>query len=245
MTKVTSAVILAAGLGSRLPSFSKNLPKGFLPIDGVPIIERSIRNLINAGIEKIIIGTGYKSEAYENLMTNFPEIVCKRNMQYSSTGSMFTLYNLRNLVSEDFLLLESDLLYDKAGLESILNHPNKNIILVSGRTGAGDEVFIEVDDDRNLVSMSKNEVELGPVYGELTGISKISQSTFRTMNQYAEQNFDKSPGLDYEYALVGISNIETIYGHKIEDYAWCEIDDQHHLNRAQKVVWPRINQRGG
>lgn len=240
MGKVDCAVILAAGLGSRIASFSKDLPKGFIPIDGTPIIERSIDNLLSTGIRQIVIGTGYKSEAYESLASKYPLIECKRNDQYATTGSMYTLHNLRELVKGDFLLLESDLLYDKAGLEAILTNSKENVILASGPTGSRDEVFIEVDDNFKLKGMSKDKTILGSVYGELTGISKISQTAFAAMNDYARNSFIEIPGLDYEYALVGIRGQENIYVHKIDDYIWCEIDDEQHLARAEKMIYPKI-----
>ena len=54
MTKL--AVILAAGLGSRIKEFSILKPKGFIEINGVSLIERSIKILIDEGISKIYIG---------------------------------------------------------------------------------------------------------------------------------------------------------------------------------------------
>ena len=63
---ITSAVILAAGLGSRLKERTKLQPKGFLELENKSLIERSINKLISCGIENIYIGTGYLSEVYDN-----------------------------------------------------------------------------------------------------------------------------------------------------------------------------------
>ncbi|MBN4049059.1 NTP transferase domain-containing protein [archaeon AH-315-M20] len=54
------AIILAAGIGVRLNSITKNLPKAFIPIDGKPLIEHSLDNLKNAGIKEVIFIIGYK-----------------------------------------------------------------------------------------------------------------------------------------------------------------------------------------
>ena len=64
---IAQAVIMAGGLGSRLGSRTKDMPKGFLEIGGTAIVEQSVRKLIAAGIEEIIIGTGYHKEFYEDL----------------------------------------------------------------------------------------------------------------------------------------------------------------------------------
>ena len=103
---LNTAVILAAGLGSRLGNKLMDKPKGFIEFDEESIILRSIKNLKNAGITKIIIGTGYLSFHYEKLEDDL-SIFCKKNNFYKNTGSFFTLYNLKDHIQEDFLLLES------------------------------------------------------------------------------------------------------------------------------------------
>ena len=57
---INNAIILAAGMGSRIKSISVSKPKSFIEIDGKSLIERSIENLITSGIRKIYIGVGYK-----------------------------------------------------------------------------------------------------------------------------------------------------------------------------------------
>ena len=240
MDKVTTAVILAAGLGSRIASFSKNLPKGFIPIDGISLIERSIANLLGSGIDRIIIGTGYKSHAYDNLISKYPQIETAENKEFATTGSMYTLFNLRNLVDQDFLLLESDLLYAKHGLDLLLSHKDGDIILASGLTNSGDEVFLEVDEKKNLFALSKDISQLGNIYGELTGISKISQSLFNVMKQHCLQHLAQNPMLDYEHVMSAVCTEKAIYVYKIEGYPWCEIDNAEHLERAVNHVYPLI-----
>lgn len=240
---IKTAVILAAGLGSRLKEMTTDKPKGFLIIGDKSIIEQSICKLIDHGVEKIIIGTGYLSDAYEQLAKKYPQIICVKNMRYSETGSMYTLYNLRNYVDNDFLLLESDLIYDKIGLRYLLEESCPDVVLASGRTNSNDEVYIEVDDNKFLVGVSKMPEELSSTYGELIGITKISINTFQKMCYYADNTFVSNQKLDYEYALVGISDEVNIYVKKIEDYAWSEIDDRYQLDRANIKIYPLIKQR--
>jgi len=237
---VKIAVIVAAGLGSRLQNRIEDKPKGFLMISSKPIVEESVIKLIDAGIEKIIIGTGHLSEAYEDLAKKYPKIVCVRSDKFSTTGSMYTLYNARDYIDDDFLLLESDLIYDKKGLKILLDDHRESVILASEITDAGDAVFIEVDENKNLVNMSKNESEINSVYAELVGINKISLGAFKKMCVFAERIFEEDPKLDYEYALVGISKDEKIFVNKINNYLWCEIDDDSHLERATKIIYPKI-----
>src|SRR5262249_6904885 len=106
---IRTAIILAAGYGSRIGLYEK--PKGFLNIAGRPLIEYSIQSLLMYGIEKIVIGTGFKSEFYERLARRYPQIIVRKNEHFLTSGSLTTLCCLQDLIEEDFLLLESDLLY--------------------------------------------------------------------------------------------------------------------------------------
>ncbi len=240
---IKTAVILAAGLGSRLKDLTKNKPKGFLEVGGVTLIERSIRKLLDAGITKIIIGTGYLKDSFNEYVKKYPQIKCVENKDYASTGSMFTLYNLRNEIHEDFLLLESDLLYEKAGLNTLMSDLHSDVILASGETHSHDEVFIQANTDNELTNMSKDRSKLSHVSAELVGISKISLKTFQSMCHHVEKRFASEPKLDYEYAMVGVSQEHPFYIRKIEDYAWIEIDDTEHMKRAINNVLPLIQFR--
>lgn len=239
---IKTAAILAAGLGSRLKDRTQYKPKGFLEIDGEALIIKSIHKLIEAGIERIVIGTGYLSQAYDDLALEYPQIECVKNDVYATSGSMCTLYCLRDVLKEDFLILESDLLYDKAGLVALIKAHDENLILSSGRTNSNDEVYIEVDSELNLVNMSKDVNRLGSVYSELVGITKVSYNFYQEMCRA----FEKADNIRLEYevgGLVSASAIITIKVLKIEDYAWCEIDDESHLERAINRVYGRIKER--
>jgi 2-aminoethylphosphonate-pyruvate transaminase len=240
---IRSAVILAAGLGSRLKEKTEEKPKGFITIDGIPIIEYSIAKLLKVGIQRIIIGTGYKSIFYDGLRNKFPQIVCVKSEDYANTGSMFTLYNLRKEVKEDFLLLESDLIYEKSGLKELMEDVRPNLILGSGRTNSGDEVYIQADEKNRLINMSKDIGKLDSIHSELVGISKLSYQAFRVMCDFAVGEFQRTPKLDYESALVGISRQVDIFVKKNDNFPWCEIDDETHYNRAISVVYPIIRGR--
>ncbi|QSE96095.1 phosphocholine cytidylyltransferase family protein [Fulvivirga lutea] len=241
---IKTAVILAAGLGSRLKDRTKEKPKAFLEIDGKTLIHRSIENLLNQGITRIIIGTGYLNEFFDNLKNEFPQIETHRNDDYAATGSMYTLYNLKSLINEDFLLLEGDLLYEKAALTHLITDTHQDIVLASGKTNSNDEVYIEANEQSHLTNMSKKPSELNHISGELVGISKISLSTFNLMCDYAMKLYDKGDrSFHYEDDFVGISKTKDIFIKKVEGLAWCEIDDENHLNRALEMVYPLIQQR--
>ena len=64
---IRQAIIAAGGLGSRFGEYTKEMPKGFIEIDGIAMVERSVQKLIANGVEEIIIGTGHCFEWYDEL----------------------------------------------------------------------------------------------------------------------------------------------------------------------------------
>lgn len=241
---IHTAVILAAGLGSRLKDRTTYMPKGFLEIENQSLIERSVRLLLEAGISRIVIGTGHAAERYEDFALHYPQISCIRSELYATTGSMYTFYNIRHVLTEPLLLLESDLLYHPSGLQALLQHPAPDVILASGATHSGDEVYIETGNGNRLINMSKKPEELHHIDAELVGITKLSPETCRRMFAYCESTLDTQPKLDYEHAMAAVSDDRNpVVVHKIDQYPWCEIDDENHLQRALQEVWPRINRK--
>lgn len=239
MQKIETAVFLAAGLGSRLKEFGEAKPKGFLEIEGKSLIEQSVNRLLNVGINKFYFGTGHLDHIYKAFAANY-NASCIKNKIYADTGSMYTLFNMRDEIKDDFILLEADLLYDQSGLEALLLDDHSDAILASGKTNSGDEVYIETDDNSNLVNLSKNPGILNKIDCELVGISKVSYNTYRRMCNIAERMFHANPKLDYEYVFVAFSKSSPMFVKKIENYVWCEIDDEKQYKRATEKIYPNI-----
>jgi 2-aminoethylphosphonate-pyruvate transaminase len=242
MIDVKTAVILAAGLGSRLKDRTKEMPKAFLEIGGQSLIERSIQSLLNKGINRIIIGTGYLSHHFDRLKIKYKQLETYRNAEFATTGSMFTLFNLRHLIDQPFLLLEGDLLYDPIALNHLLADSGEDIILASTATHSGDEVYIQRSPGGFLEDMSKDKSKLKNSDAELVGISKVSVETLQDMVAFSDAQYEKgNKAIHYEDALVGISTKKNIFVKVIDNLAWCEIDDEDHLERALRLVYPRIS----
>ena len=205
------------------------------------MVEQSVQKLIAAGIEEIIIGTGHCKEYYDALAHKYPCIKLAHNASYKDTGSMGTLAVCAPYVKGEFLLLESDLLYDSIGLNVLINETRRDVILSSGKTGSGDEVYLQVDDDCNLVKHSKKKEDLDSVYSELVGITKLTKETLDLMVRFMDAHRTDIPKMEYEVAMSGVSSGGHSIGvRKIEFYTWCEIDDENHLKRALDKIYPHI-----
>jgi 2-aminoethylphosphonate-pyruvate transaminase len=239
---VSTAAFMAAGVGSRLKDHLNLKPKGFISIGDNSIIERSIQILISNSIKEILIGTGYESKFYETLEKKYSQVRCVKNREYERSGSFYTLYNMRKHIKEDFLLLESDLLYEERAITLIQSDTRENVILASGWTNSGDEFYIEVDKHFNLVNMSKNKHDLKNIYGELVGISKLSFSAFEELCRWALSDVETAFTRDYEFVFSRIAKKIPIAIKKIDDLLWVEIDDLNHLQRAINIIYPKIRE---
>lgn len=234
---VKTAVIMAAGLGTRFGSRTELIPKGFIEVNGKSMIERSIDTLIECGIERIIIGTGYKKEAFEELQKRYAQIECCYSESYAITNSMWTLYNCQDIIAlDDFLLLESDLIFEKRAILSLLDDLHKDIMLVANETKFQDQYFVEYNEERNLINCSVHRDEL-QVCGELVGIHKISNQFYKKLCFYYEKIKFEKPKLGYEFALLYIAqHVMKMYVLKIDKLMWYEIDDDADLAFVQNVL---------
>lgn len=238
---IKEAVIVGAGLGSRLRGTLENRPKGFLELNNEYIVEMSVKKLISHGIERIIIGTGHCSEWYERLAERYPAIDLIHNERYAETGSMGTLEVCATKVKGDILLLESDLLYDSIALHTLINDPHPNVVLGSGFTQSGDEVYIAVDDNQEVSIISKHLDEVGEPFAELVGISKLSYNTLMAMCAFAAKHHADVPKMEYEAAIVGAQKAgEHLFVRKVEYLTWREIDDANHLALVLEHTLPRV-----
>lgn len=231
------AVILAAGLGKRIIEISKDIPKGFIEINGNSLIHRSIRLLKKSGIENIFIVTGYKKEFFENLSEDFENIFTVNNSDYKTTGSFGSFLKLKDHINNSFILLESDILYDIKILEELINDERDNVISTSDYTYSGDEVYVE-DNESLLVKMSKDKSQFNKEASEFIGICKISISLFHFLTTKYQSNKLN----EYEEMLVCASKENEIYVKKLIDVNWCEIDTTEHLNRAKNKIYPLLKE---
>lgn len=233
----TTAVIMAAGLGSRFGKMTETMPKGFIEVGGQSMVIRSIETLISCGITRIIIGTGYKKEAYEALKAKYPQIECIFSPRYAETNSMYTLYNCREVIGDDdFILLESDIIYSKNAITELLENEHSDIMLITPVTKFQDQYYVEYDEKGTLTRCSTDKTEI-EAKGELVGIHKLSSSFYHKMCEEYAKIVDEKPKLGYEYQLLWMSqNVNPVYVLNAHDVSWYEIDDEQDLSYAEMNV---------
>lgn len=244
MGNIKTAVIMAAGLGTRFERYTEIIPKGFVEFKGRGMVIRSIDILIDCGIERIIIGTGYHKERYEALAADINAryagkvtIECVFSPRFAETNSMYTLYNCREAIgTSDFLLLESDLVFERKAISDLLSCHYDSAMLIAPVTKFQDQYYVKMNDNCELVDCSTDEHAFTPS-GELVGIHKLSNSFYRTcVEEYGKIVADK-PKLGYEFMLLSVSqHITPMNVLKLTPLQWYEIDDEADLKYAEEHV---------
>lgn len=239
--EIKTAVILAAGKGTRLDGLTKGLfPKPLTTIEDVPIIEYSIRALKANGVERVLIGCGFMLEKFRYLETKYGvEIV--ENPKFDKLGSLSTLMIFEGVVSEEFYLLEADIIYDPVVLKCLASGDlTKNFISTSNAVELDDNIFVNTIDE-TLVSVRRQVVDNYVGKPEvMTGIWAFSKDFMQRFGKFCiEENIDLDN--DYEIALAKYSaKTEPIKTKYYDELNWCEIDNEDHYQYAAEKVWPKI-----
>ena len=234
---VKTAVIMAAGKGTRFGKFTETIPKGFIPFKGKAMVERSIETLFACGIERVIIGTGYHKEFYEALAAKDPRIVCCFSPRYATTNCLYTLWNCRGLVGDDdILMLDGDLVYEPRAITELLNCPFDSAILTAPLTKFQDAYYVEQDKDCRFIAWSKDRNAIQPC-GELVGIHKLSNAFYKAVCDYYTPIIEEQPNLSYEPVFTELSlHTHPIYICKVDPLVWYEIDDENDLRFAEENI---------
>lgn len=241
------AIILAAGMGTRLKPLTDKIPKALIEIAGKTLLERSLDSLNENGIKKVIIVIGFYGEVikkrfgnkYKNIKITYIE-----NKEYEKTGSMYSFSQTKGLIDEDVILLESDLLYDPSAIKTVLDSNFKDLILVANILNSNDDVYICTNDKQEITNLGKDipDEDKKQATGALVGISKFSKEFLEKLFERAEQHY-KENKLNYHYEK---SILETSkLGHPINveiqrELCWIEIDNENDLKRAKEEIYPKI-----
>ena len=155
---------------------------------------------------------------------------------------MYTLYHCKGLIGDDdFLLLESDLIYERKALSVLINSEFQDIMLITPFTKQQDGYYMFADDE-GIVSGCTTDVGIrNKCAGELVGIQKLSNRTYKKLHDWYGNIWTQQPKLGYEYAMVEMAQKGSkIYTVKEDNLFWYEIDDEADLLYAEKNVIPYI-----
>ena len=240
------AIILAAGMGSRLKNITKDKTKCMVEVNGESLIKRLLKQLEKYTLEEIVIVTGYKEEILKEYINNLgikTKIKFYNNDIYDKTNNIYSLGLVeKELLNNDILLIESDLIFEDKLLKNIINSSYKNLAVVSEYESWMDGTCVRLDDENNVVDFissqrfSFNEVE--NLY-KTVNIYKLSKEFNQKYYIPFLKAYISSKGTNQYYESVFETLIKIIpnelKGLKIEGLKWYEIDDKQDLDIAESL----------
>jgi len=192
------ALLLAAGIGSRLRPITNYVPKCLVPINGKPLLQYWLENLFNAGIQEFLINTNYLSEQVEDFVSkspfkNFITLVYEEELL--NTGGTL-LKNRDFFKDESFMLVHADNL-SFCDFSSFMNsHKDRNenaeITMMTFLTDDPKSCGIVEIDDRNLVRNFYEKIERPPSNLANAAVYICEKSIFDFLETFEKDNIDFS-----------------------------------------------------
>ncbi len=233
------AIILAAGVGSRLRPLTNLKPKCLIKVNGISILEHQILGYLNAGIAEnnIFVLTGYLSSLITRFLEEkYPQVNLVENKQYMETNNMYSLYLAsQKLIISEFskvCISNGDCVYDKNIIKELLEDSRANLI-ATDKGSYDDESMKIIIKEGKVVKISK-EISPENAYGNSIDLYKLDFKAFnllsRIMHQYIEINQDRSKWT--EVAIQDLLSECTVHPLDIKHKKWKEIDNLHDLQDA-------------
>lgn len=108
--KIENAIVMAAGLGSRLRPLTLSTPKPLLKVHGTPMIETVIRTLRDAGVQRIFVVVGYLGEQFNYLAEKYENLTVLVNPDYQTVNNISSIFAAKDvLLRGNCLICEADL----------------------------------------------------------------------------------------------------------------------------------------
>lgn len=243
------AIILAAGMGSRLKNKTANIPKALVPINGVPLIINSLNILSSYEISEVIIVIGYLKDKIKNTIGNEykgMKITYVENDIYDKTNNIYSLYLTKDFVNDDILLLECDLYFPNKLIDFIINEDHDCSIMVSKynkKTMNGTVITFDNDYQVNelfVKNKQNNNFSYIDKY-KTVNIYKFRKDFF--LKKYIPQmevymNIE-SMNSYYELVLGALIyyNNDNIKAIVVSENLWREVDDEKDLAIAKETKW--------
>lgn len=223
------AIILAAGMGSRLDDSPDHLPKALTPIIGqASILECQLRGLsICLSLDQIWVVVGYRKEV---IMEAFPDLGYIYNPDFQKENTSKSLLRALKKVDEDVLWLNGDVVFHPAIVEKLIKE-DRTAMVVSQTVVGEEEVKYRVDPQGRITEVSKQVTE---PQGEALGINLFKKEDLPLLRQELERCL---PGDFFEKAIEqGIQKGLAVWSVPVGVDECSEIDFPEDLIRAKKLV---------
>jgi len=248
------ALMLAAGMGSRLGKYTKENTKCMIEINGSTLIEQALNKLDEVGITKLILVVGYKREnlikyigyQYKNVIIEYVE-----NPIFDKTNNIYSLYLAKEKLEEDdTILLESDLLFEETILKELLEDKRENLAVVDKYQIWMDGTSVRLDEDDDIIGFyGKRDFKFEDVrdYYKTVNIYKFSKEFSQNIYIPFLEAYMKALGVNeyYETVIKVIADLEGtgLKALRLNGQKWYEIDDAQDKANAEILFAPTARRK--
>ena len=227
-------VILAAGMAKRLRPLTDERPKCLLTVGQRTLLQRTVDGILAAGISELVVVTGYRAQMIRDFLTsNYPDLTIHfiDNPDYAHNNNIFSLWLTRPYTEgRDFLLLDSDILFDPEIIPAVLSAEGSALALNRHELG-DEEIKVIVDEQNRVVEISK-VCSIEQAIGESVGIEKMeaaySAALFRELEKmiegeglidiFYERAFERLIPQGHTFTVVDTTRFFSIELDTVEDF---------------------------
>ncbi|MCA9627436.1 MAG: phosphocholine cytidylyltransferase family protein [Myxococcales bacterium] len=231
------AVLLVAGVGSRLRPLTDDRPKALVEVAGETILHRAVRLLIQYGITRLVLATGYREDAVRAALEGLGiELVFCPNPQFDSTQNSVSLALCADAVGErSFFKLDGDVIFQPELLPRLdASQAELAVGVDAGRKLDEEAMKVVVGSGRRIETFGK-AVSIADSAGESIGVERIS-------GRLSKRLFEALSGcgrdLYYEdvYAQLIAQGALEAEAVDVSDLPWTEIDTFEDLQHARQLL---------
>lgn len=240
------AVILAAGVGSRLAPLTDDRPKALVEVAGRTLLHRQLDALATAGIparDTVVVG-GYRIDALHNALarSGHGDVAVVVNEMYAPWNNFWSLAVAEPAVRGcGIVQLDGDTVLDGVLLPRLLAAPGEAVLAVDVRPELDDETMKVQLDGARVIGLHK-QLPAATCAGEYIGISRLSAAAAaRVFEELVRLRDEGLTGEYYESAYLRLmQRRELDFGIvDVHDCAVLEIDDRHDLAAAEALLTAR------
>lgn len=230
------AIIMAAGIGSRLRPLTNDKSKCLLELGNKNLIDRQIEMLRKNGIYEIIVVTGYKSKMIENKFINDENIKIVFNPFYKITNVIGSLWFGKRYLDSTFIFLHCDTIFEESILKDLLAKRGDMVLAVDFKECDAEDMKVSIKD--NKIKIINKEIEPENASGEFIGLVKISENVISDLNKIID-NYIYDGEFNHFFEVV-IQEIIDKYENYNVDFIetkgrfWCEIDSKKEYDNARE-----------
>lgn len=231
------AIILAAGMASRLRPLTENTPKCLLKVGEKCLLQRSIDALASNGIHDFVIVTGYLHEMIETFVAeqygDNINVKFIHNDVFDSTNNIYSLWLARpEAEGQEILLLDSDLLYDPRIITKVMESGADNVLTLIRHELGEEEMKVVLDRENGTIIEISKTCNPADAAGESLGIEKMGcrytsalyQELEPMMNEehlenvFYERAFERLIAKGHTYKVIDVTELFSCELDTVEDF---------------------------